>query len=84
MSFLKINKDEHVYCTDCIYGNELIDRIMTCYEITPLSGSIIILNRPKIPEICKSCWPYDWPDSRSFEMRHNYVEKNKKRSNYDM
>lgn len=49
-----MNKNEHVYCTDCKYGKQLIDTI--------LKGNII-------PFACKICYPYDPEDSRAFELK---------------
>ena len=58
-----MNKDTQVYCTDCMYGDGAIEAMM--------------FNNPDghLPEPCKSCWPFDIPDSRSFEIRKNYIPK---------
>lgn len=50
---------EHVYCTKCINGKELIKSI---YDDLP------------IPKECDSCYSYDPEDSRPFYQRKNYKE----------
>ena len=62
----KMDKDTHVYCTDCIHGDGAVEAMM--------------FDNPDshLPESCKTCWPFDIPDSRSFEVRKNYVSKDKK------
>jgi len=60
---------EHVYCTECKYGDKLIKSIV---------------NESNTPIICEKCYPYDPEDSRPFHMRRNYKYKgewNHKKSN---
>lgn len=51
--------DEHVYCTNCIYGMSLINSI----EDDSLP----------IPSSCETCYPYDVEDSTPFKERPNYI-----------
>ena len=51
--------DEHVYCTNCLYGKSLIDSI----EDDSLP----------IPASCETCYPYDVEDSTPFKERPNYI-----------
>jgi len=51
---------EHVYCTECKYGEKLIDSI---------------INKSNMPNICDNCYPYDPEDSKPFHMRRNYIVK---------
>jgi hypothetical protein len=53
-----MNKDTHVYCTDCIYGEELIQSIE---DFEPM------------PCACCSCYSLDPEDSCPFEFRKNYI-----------
>ncbi len=53
-----MNKNTHVYCTNCKYGELLIDAL---------------ISQADIPDRCKDCYPYDAEDSRSFELRKNYI-----------
>jgi hypothetical protein len=53
-----MNKDTHVYCTDCKYGEELID---TFDNLEPM------------PCACCSCFPLDPEDSHPFGVRKNYI-----------
>jgi hypothetical protein len=55
-----VDKDTHVYCTDCIRGQDLLEGIM-------------FYNTHDIPKECKECNPFDPEDSRAFELRKNYV-----------
>lgn len=50
--------DTHVYCTDCIFGKEVIDRIK---------------KDKSIPESCDGCWHYHPEDSFPNYLRPNYV-----------
>ena len=52
--------NQHVYCTDCIYGEQLIE---------------CIINEDNLPGKCQNCYPYDPEDSRSIELRINYKPK---------
>ena len=54
---------EHVYCTECKYGEELIESI---------------INLSDTPTICEKCCPYDPEDSRPFHKRKNYILKENK------
>lgn len=58
-----MDKDTQVYCTDCTHGDDAINAMM--------------FDNPDghLPEPRKTCWPFDIPDSRSFEMRKNYIPK---------
>jgi hypothetical protein len=56
-----MDKDTHVYCTDCIFYAALFNGLM-------------FSTSEDIPEECKSCYPFDTEDSRSFELRKNYRE----------
>jgi hypothetical protein len=51
---------EHVYCTKCINGENLLEAI---YNDSP------------IPEECSCCYPYDPEDSRPLYQRKNYKEE---------
>jgi len=55
-----MDKDTQVYCTDCVYGDDVVNAMM--------------FDNPdgNLPEPCKICWPFDIPDSRSFEIRKNF------------
>jgi hypothetical protein len=55
-----IDNDKQVYCEDCVYGKDMIEYI--CYK------------KGNMPQPCKTCWPYDFPDSRGTNLRVNYVE----------
>lgn len=54
-----MNKQTHVYCTNCIYGKELIASID---------------DQEPIPKICCSCYPFDPEDSEPYERRPKYIE----------
>lgn len=47
----------HVYCTDCIYGEELITSIE---------------NNSALPSQCEGCYPMNPEDSVALKMRPNY------------
>ena len=51
---------EHVYCTECKYGDKLIESIV---------------NESDTSITCEKCCPYDPEDSRPFHMRKNYIVK---------
>jgi len=51
---------EHVYCTECKYGEELIESIA---------------NEIDMSIICEKCYPYNPEDSKPFYMRSNYILK---------
>jgi len=53
-----MNKNAHVYCTNCKYGKLLIEAIMS---------------QTDMPDKCKDCYPYDVEDSKKFDLRKNYV-----------
>jgi len=54
------NITSHVYCTQCVNGEDLIKAI----------------NENKdIPEICKYCYPYNPENSVPFSTRRCYIEK---------
>jgi hypothetical protein len=50
----------HVYCTECKYGEQLIESIF---------------DNNNIPTECEDCYPYDPEDSRDISLRKNYQEK---------
>lgn len=52
------NSNEHVYCTNCAYGKDLINSIND--ESSPE------------PTQCTSCYPYDFEDSVPLNKRPNY------------
>ncbi len=52
---------EHVYCTNCVYGNKLLEAI---YFNTPL------------PKECENCFSFDPDDSKPFYLRKKYKEFN--------
>lgn len=49
--------EDHVYCTNCFYGKELINSV---------DGDT------KTPACCEDCYPYDFEDSTPLEDRPNY------------
>lgn len=55
-----MNKNTHVYCTDCMYGKKLIQAI---------------INETDIPKQCKNCYPYNPEDSMKYEDKPNYNRK---------
>lgn len=54
-----MNLNNHVYCTNCLYGIQLIENILKDTEI---------------PIQCKTCCPYNPEDSMPYEERINYIE----------
>jgi len=56
-----IDKDTHVYCTDCIRWERLLESIM----------EYGIISKPY--ECENGCFPYDPEDSAPFYIRKNYV-----------
>lgn len=52
--------DTHVYCTNCVQGDELI---------------ISISHDTSIPNCCEECNPYNLEDSTPFKDRPNYIPK---------
>ena len=56
-----MNKKNHVYCTNCIHGEKLIQ---------------CLLEDEAVPTICVECFPFNPEDSVPFEQRPNYIEKN--------
>lgn len=54
-----MNKNTHVYCTNCKYGKILIKSI---------------INDTNLPNECKNCNPYNPEDSCRYEERPNYIE----------
>jgi len=57
---------KHVYCTECKYGDKLIESIV---------------NESNTPIICEKCYPYDPEDSKPFHIRNNYIVKENKTMN---
>jgi len=55
-----IDENTHVYCTDCVYGEELFE----CFTLDNINK--------KIPSFCNECYPYDPEDSRPFRERPCY------------
>lgn len=55
-----MKKDIHVYCTNCKFGESLINTI---------------INSKKNPTQCNGCNPYNPEDSTPFNERPNYIEK---------
>jgi hypothetical protein len=55
-----MDKDTHVYCTDCVYGDGLITSIGTD-EI--------------MPKACMTCYCLDPEDSCPYYLRQNYVAR---------
>ena len=53
--------DTHVYCTNCIHGEQMIRAFMFH---SPNNGDL--------PSECVTCYPFDPEDSRPFELRKNY------------
>jgi hypothetical protein len=53
------NPDEHVYCTKCTRGAELIKSL---------------IDKTEIPELCQLCDPWNPEDSRRFEERPYYED----------
>ena len=57
-----MDKDTHVYCVNCTNGELLITSISE--------------DKPEIiPTFCLSCDSYDPEDSKRFEERPNYIQK---------
>lgn len=54
----------HVYCTDCVRGEKLIDTLWWWNH-----------NGQNIPKECEGCFPFDPEDSSPFYMRKNYIKK---------
>lgn len=52
-----LNKDAHVYCTNCVCGKDLIQAT---------------IHETDIPEQCKNCYPYNPEDSVQYRDRPNY------------
>jgi hypothetical protein len=50
--------EQHVYCTDCFYGKDLLDKIENL--------------KPSLPKRCENCYPYDPEDSVPLGIRKNY------------
>lgn len=57
-----MDKNEHVYCTNCVYGESLLNQMLSS-------------NPDSMPDSCQSCFPFDPEDSALFEKRPNYVLK---------
>ena len=57
---IELNDNTYVYCTECVYGNLLIDAIN--------NGNLI-------PVICLGCYPYNPEDSMPFSLRKEYCPK---------
>jgi hypothetical protein len=57
-----MNKNTHVYCAECEYGERLLHEIMN-------AGNTIV------PKECEGCYPWNWEDSCSIEDRPNFVYK---------
>ena len=57
---LEKKKERHVYCTDCVRGNLLINAI---------------IEDRKIPNNCEKCYPYNPEDSFPMELRKMYKGK---------
>ena len=55
-----MNKDKYVYCTNCMYGGNLIEAIT---------------NGTNMPEQCGKCYPFDLESGVRYENRPNYKEK---------
>ena len=55
-------KDEHVYCFDCLNGQDLLNSIM--------------LNSKTIPKDCDECYPWNPEDSFPLSERTKYQEIN--------
>lgn len=59
----KIKPDEHVYCTNCIRGENLV-------------LSLLNDNEPCMtPYACTKCNPYNLEDSSTYNERPQYIEK---------
>lgn len=57
-----MDKNTHVYCTECRNGNKLINQLMK--------------DEPFVePENCKGCNSYNPEDSMRFELRPNYKKR---------
>lgn len=54
-----MDKNTHVYCTNCTKGGDLIQSI---------------INETAIPKRCNGCYPYNPEDSTPYEERPNYIE----------
>ena len=54
-----MDKNTHVYCTNCIKGEELIQSI---------------IDGTDAPKGCDGCHPYNPEDSTPYEERPNYIE----------
>jgi len=54
-----MDKNTHVYCTECINGKQLIESI--------IEDNILLM-----PKECESCYPWNPEDSFRFEERPNY------------
>lgn len=55
-----MQKDTHVYCTECKEGDNLISSIEGDKDI---------------PITCKNCFPYNPEDSYKFKERPNFVPR---------
>ena len=61
-----MNKDIHVYCLDCIHYEDMYNKFIN--------------EDHEHSVICSQCYPWYPEDSRSFELRKNYMEATRKTS----
>lgn len=57
-----MDKNTHVYCTECVHGNKLVE-------------SLIVEDESIMPVECNTCNPYNCEDSCRFKERPNYKSK---------